>query len=75
MPLGPQPTVVSSAQGAVLVIVHVDGTSDVYTIPQSATITIQPPVGFGNVSKVGDLVDKASAENLVDQVISTFGAM
>jgi hypothetical protein len=57
-----QPTILASEQGSVLAVVKVDGTTDVWEIPQNATITIQPAAGFGSVIETSTAVSLADAE-------------
>ena len=75
MPGPPPTTVVNSEQGCVIAIVHLDHTVDVYRIPPSATITIQPQTGFGSVVLSSNSVSKASAESDMDSYLITAGAL
>jgi len=75
MPGPPAPTVIQSEQGAIVAVVHLDHTVDVYQIPPSGTITIQPQTGFGNVVKTSSSVSKADAETDIDTQLGHDGAV
>jgi hypothetical protein len=73
-PPGPTPIVVASQQGSVLAIVQVDGTVNVWDIPQNANITIQPAAGFGDVSETSSSASLATAETDIDGQLVHAGA-
>ena len=75
MPAGIEPIVLPAEQGAALAIVHEDGTSDVYSIPHGAIVTIQPAVGLGPFSREATSADKESTEVFIGGIISIFGAV
>jgi hypothetical protein len=70
-----QPTVVTSQQGALVAVVSINGTVDVWEIPQNATITIQPAAGWGSVTKTSDQVSLASAESDINSQLVSDGAV
>lgn len=74
MPGQPPSTQVSAGNGAALAIVHADGTVDVYSVPQNASIAIQPQVGFGSVSETQAGANKSTAESSIDSILSQAGA-
>lgn len=74
MPGPPAPTTVSSDQGGVVAVVHLDHTVDVYRIPPGATITIQPQTGFGNVTESSANVSLADALTDISSALGQDGA-
>jgi hypothetical protein len=73
-PPGTTPIVLASQQGTVLAIVQVDGTVNVWGIPQNANITIQPAPGWGPVTETSISASLATAETDIDGQLVQAGA-
>ena len=67
-------TVLGSDQGSVLSIVHVDGTVDVWSIPQNAVIDIQTARGFGSLTETSVNASLSAAESDIDSHLVSAGA-
>jgi len=73
MPLPPSATNTTAANGAILAVVNGDGTIPLYKIPRSASINIQPAVGFGPVWSA-NFPGRAAAEGDIDEILGQQGA-
>jgi hypothetical protein len=68
-------TILNAGQGATFARVNGDGTTDVWSIPTNATVTIDPAKGFGSVSQTSTSADLATAESDINAQLAANGAV